>query len=172
MAATAEAGRRGSPMPKTAIEILKEDHRKAERLFNDISETEDDEECDELWAELANDLRAHVQLEQEVFYPAITKALGEAMPQEVLDDQDEEETEGTEMLEELDGDDLEDEAWMEKFEEFKDIVLKHAKEVEEGTLFPLVEEKMSRKDLEALGSKMEKRHKELHEKLEKESEAR
>lgn len=152
-------------MPKTAIDILKEDHQKAKRLFDEVENAETDEECDAKWEELANDLRAHVQLEKEVFYPGILEALGDDVPEDVVEDQETEETEGAEMLEELDGEDLDDEAWMAKFREFKDIVLKHAEEVEEGELFPLVERKMSKGDLEELGREMERRHKELHEQL-------
>ena len=156
-------------MPKTAIDILKHDHQEAKKLFEEVENAETDEECEEKWDELAADLKAHVTLEKELFYPAITAKLGDAMPAEVLDDQEEEETEGTAMLEELDGDELEGDAWMEKFLEFKDIVLKHAVEVEEGKLFPVVQQKMSKAELEQLGAKMEKRHKELHQQLEAEA---
>jgi iron-sulfur cluster repair protein YtfE (RIC family) len=153
-------------MAKTAIQILKEDHAKAKRLFEEIENAETDEECEEKWETLANDLRAHVQLEKEVFYPAIIAKIGDDIPNDIIDDQETEETEATEMLEELDGDELDDDAWMEKFREFKDVTLEHAVEVEEGELFPLLERKMSKRDLEELGTRMEKRHKELHQQIE------
>lgn len=153
-------------MAKSAIQILKDDHAKAKRLFEEIERTDDDAKCEALWEELANDLRAHVQLEKEVFYPAILSKLGDAIPEDIIEDQEAEETEATELLEELDGDTLEGDAWMEKFLEFKDIALEHAVDVEEGELFPLVERAMEKRDLEELGARMERRHKELHQQVE------
>jgi hemerythrin-like domain-containing protein len=107
-----------------------------------------------------------VQLEKEVFYPAIVSKLGDAIPETILEDQQTEEQDGTQYLEDLDGDTLEGEEWMDTFREFKDIALTHAVEVEEGELFPLVEQKMSKRDLDELGTRMEKRHRELHQRIE------
>jgi hemerythrin superfamily protein len=158
-------------MPKTPVQILKEDHQKAKKLFDEVENAATNEECEAKWEILANDLRAHVQLEKEVFYPGIIEKLGDKVPQDIIDDQETEETAGTEMLEELDSEDFEgdDDAWMAKFREFKDTVLKHAVEVEEGKLFPIVERSMFKKDLEELGRKMEQRHRELHQQIEAEA---
>jgi hypothetical protein len=110
-----------------------------------------------------------VQLEKEVFYPRILTQLGDDVPEEVIDDQHEEETDATEMLEELVEMGVEDEEFDDKFAEFRDMALHHAEEVEEGQLFPLLEQKLDKSFLQELGAEMEKRHKELHRQLEAEA---
>ncbi|HVL87870.1 MAG TPA: hemerythrin domain-containing protein [Candidatus Thermoplasmatota archaeon] len=154
---------------RSAIEILKHDHKEAKGLFEKILTTDDDAECERLYEELARELRIHVAVEKDVFYPRILEELGDKIPQDIIDHQEKEESESPEMLDQLDTIEDDDE-WMETFREFRDTVLEHAVAVEEGKLFPLVERSMSREDLQELGREMEERKNELKSEYERPAE--
>jgi hemerythrin superfamily protein len=136
-----------------AIDILEEDHRNAKQLFEDILEGGPADRAQN-FEKLAAELKAHVRVEKEVFYPRITTKLGSAIPQDILEDQRKEETEATSLLEELESMGVADADFSTKLREFKEIALTHAVEVEEGRLFPIVKQKMTNRDLEELGREM------------------
>lgn len=151
---------------KSAVDILIQDHQDAKGLFEQILAVEG-EERQELFDELCTALKAHVTVEKEIFYPGIKPKLSGVVEDSLWEKQTIEETEGTAMLEELvemgaDGDGFE-----EKFTEFRDIVLEHAIEDEERTLFPLVREKVDMRALEDLGRRMAERKQELISELER-----
>ncbi|HEX9100953.1 MAG TPA: hemerythrin domain-containing protein, partial [Polyangia bacterium] len=53
-----------------AIDMLEEDHRMVEELFEAIEATRDLGERAELFGELADALAVHAALEEDIFYPA------------------------------------------------------------------------------------------------------
>ncbi|HEV8359336.1 MAG TPA: hemerythrin domain-containing protein [Candidatus Thermoplasmatota archaeon] len=152
-------------MAKDAIEILMDDHRSAKDAFDRIMKADVDEK-EELFEQLVTDLKAHVQLEKEVFYPRITQKIGNDEIRAFLEGQREEETGGTRLLEELVEMGVGDAAFDAKFRAFRDTVLKHAVEQEEKGLFPIVKQKMTGPDLQELGRAMERRQQELRRQLE------
>jgi hemerythrin superfamily protein len=143
-----------------AIELLIRDHREATTLFDEILEGEGAQR-QPTFDKLANALKAHVTVEKEVFYPEIIRLMGDKVPQDVIDDQHTEETDATEMLEELIEMGVDDDEFDDKFEEFRDTVLTHATEQEEGKLFPKVREALDERQLEEIGKRMQTRKQEL-----------
>lgn len=53
-----------------AITLLKEDHRKVEKLFKDFESAKGDGRKERLAREICLELTVHTQLEEEIFYPA------------------------------------------------------------------------------------------------------
>jgi iron-sulfur cluster repair protein YtfE (RIC family) len=147
-------------MAKDAIAILLDDHQGAKEAFQKIQDAEAGEK-EELFEELANALKAHVQLEKELFYPRIIQKIGTDEIRTFIEGQREEETEGTGMLEELVELGVDDPGFDEKFRSFRDTVLKHAVQQEEQGLFPIVRKRMTNRDLEDLGREMAERKRTL-----------
>jgi hemerythrin superfamily protein len=59
-----------------AIELLKQQHREVERLFESVEGAKGQDEQLELFQELASKLVGHDGIEREIFYPACEEALG------------------------------------------------------------------------------------------------
>ncbi len=57
----------------SAIEMLKQDHRKVEGLFDQF-ENADDEQKERLVGQICSELIIHTRLEEEIFYPACREA--------------------------------------------------------------------------------------------------
>src|SRR5947209_4224193 len=55
-----------------AIDLLKQDHRKVEKLFSEIEKSKDGR--DRLFTELATELTVHAEIEEQLFYPAVQNA--------------------------------------------------------------------------------------------------
>lgn len=73
---------------ETPINMLKADHRKVEKLFDDFyGETENDERSD-IAEKIFKELRIHMQLEEEMLYPMIEQVSseGEKMGQHARQD--------------------------------------------------------------------------------------
>ncbi len=143
-----------------AIDLLKRDHDEVDTMFKEFESGKDEmrgREKQELVASICNALTIHATIEEEIFYPAVRRALNE------------------------DGDDLVDEAAVEH-QTLKDIIarleaapttdplydagvkvlseyVKHHVREEENELFPKV--KSSDLDLDALGQKLAERKAEL-----------
>jgi hemerythrin-like domain-containing protein len=64
------------PQAMHAIVLLKSDHRAAEALFGSIRNAEEDALRADLAERLAQSLDVHMQVEEEIFYPAIERAGG------------------------------------------------------------------------------------------------
>ena len=56
-----------------AIDMLKQDHRLVEELFEAIEDSQDATEREELFIELADALAVHAALEENIFYPGVQK---------------------------------------------------------------------------------------------------
>ena len=69
-AATARATSSGS---SSAVEMLKQDHRKVEALFDQF-ESADDDQKERLVEQICSELIIHTRLEEEIFYPACREA--------------------------------------------------------------------------------------------------
>jgi len=54
-----------------AIELLKSQHQEVMGLFDQIEESESEEECLALFEQIADALAAHTTIEEKIFYPAI-----------------------------------------------------------------------------------------------------
>ena len=66
-----------------AIALLKEDHRKVEKLFDSFEKARDEDRKKALAREICTELTIHAMIEEEIFYPACQ---GKIEDEDVLDE--------------------------------------------------------------------------------------
>jgi len=131
-----------------ALELLKEQHDEVEMLIGRIEDSDDAEEKEELFREMADKLAAHSTMEEKLFYPAVMAEETE----EGLIEATEEHLSVKRLLADmmdLDGDDPHFDA---KLSVLKEQVRHHAREEEEGELFPKLRRMLSADERAALGN--------------------
>lgn len=138
-----------------ATVLLKTDHKRVSELFADYEEANSVKEKSQIAQQLCNELTVHAQIEEEIFYPAVKKALKdkELIPEATVEHatlkslvaQIEEEEPGGEMYDA-------------KIKVMKEYVKHHVKE-EQNEIFPKA--KSTDLDMKALGAKLSKRKEEL-----------
>src|SRR4051812_8114342 len=72
--------RSSRPKATSAIELLKQDHREVEEMFEeyeDIREGGDEATKEQLAQNICAALKVHTQLEEQIFYPAAREATGD-----------------------------------------------------------------------------------------------
>ncbi len=141
-----------------AVELLKADHKKVKDLFDDFDEAEDSAEKQNIAEEAMKELRVHAAVEEEIFYPAVRKALGKE-EEDQMNEAEEEHRVAKTIIEELSSEDAEDDHFEAKFTVLAENIRHHIKE-EEGEMFKEAK-KAKGLDLEALGEKMLARKEEL-----------
>jgi hypothetical protein len=72
--AGAMGGQSASGGSGSAIEMLKQDHRKVEQLFEQFEQADDEQQKEQLAAQICAELIVHTRLEEELFYPACREA--------------------------------------------------------------------------------------------------
>ncbi len=149
-------------MSTDAITLLKDDHRAVKHLFDQFKATEDRKAKAILAKEALLELKIHTTVEEEIFYPAVRramqKALGKDETTDVMDEADEEHHVAKLLIAELETMKPSDSHWEAKFHVLSEGVLHHVKE-EEGDMFP-----KARKldlDFDAMGAQMLARKDEL-----------
>jgi len=60
--------------PKDAIALLKADHRQVEEWFSEFEKARDSKRKAKLAEQICNALKVHMQIEEEIFYPAFLEA--------------------------------------------------------------------------------------------------
>jgi hemerythrin superfamily protein len=138
-----------------ATDLLEKQHRKVEAIFAKL-EDESKDDCQELLEELANDLAAHMTIEQELFYPAIREVDAELVAESF-----EEHAIAEVALKRLLAADS-DETFKARVTALKELIEHHVKE-EEKELFPKVEKALDDDKLDELGEQMEARFDEVAE---------
>lgn len=131
-----------------AINMLEEQHREAEALFAKIEAAKGDDKR-ELFSTLAEKLRAHMELEEQIFYPAAYKVdAGE------VNHGREEHDDAKPLISDLLELDHATEQFQALFHDLKDKIDHHVKE-EERDLFPECRKTMSDSELDELGDEMQ-----------------
>jgi len=133
-----------------ALDLLIEQHDEVEDLFEMIEKAEGEKKT-ELFEELADKLAAHAAMEEKLFYPAVKAKETE----ELLVESTEEHLQIKRVLADLLELDTDDEHFDAKIKVMQEEVEHHAREEEEGKLFPKVRKLMSGEELDQLGSEME-----------------
>src|SRR6266446_2437363 len=130
---------RASP---SALELLEQDHREVEELFDEYNELkEDDNRKGALAEKICLALKVHAQIEEEIFYPQARQA-----------------TKDNDLIDEAAVEHATEKLYDAKIRVLREMVKHHIKE-EEEELFPeLVPAKM---DLDAVGRELAKRKEEL-----------
>lgn len=132
-----------------ATGLLKKQHRKVEGLFTTLEKTRDHEEAGTVLLELANELAAHMAIEQILFYPTAQ----EASP-DLIAESYQEHAIAEIALKRLLGTTVDDPTFVAKVVALKELISHHVDE-EEKELFPRVDETMSPSRSEALAHEMQ-----------------
>ena len=144
-----------------AIELLKQDHRTVEDLFKQFEDLEDDDEdaAAEIIESACAELQIHDKIETEIFYPAVREQAEEEEVEDLLDEAEVEHEGVRELIEKIEAMEWEDEKLHAHFTVLSEYVKHHVKE-EEQEMFPKLKQLKSL-DLEALGTEMMERKREL-----------
>ncbi len=146
-----------------AISMLMADHKRVQQLFDEFKEIEDDTSMDEEKADLVEqicmELTLHAQLESEIFYPAMRKAIED---QELIDEADVEHDTAKYLISQLESMEPGDDHFEAKVCVLAELVNHHIEE-EQNNIFP--QAKKADMNLNALGDTMRKRKEALMDNL-------
>lgn len=143
-----------SAQEQDAIAMLMADHKKVKKLFSDfdkLKEEGSDEDKAALVELICNELKIHTALEEEIFYPAVRKAIEDS---DLMDEALVEHAGAKDLISQLEEASPEDDLYDAKVTVLGEQINHHVKE-EEGEMFPKA--KKAKLDTEALGGKMLKR---------------
>jgi hemerythrin superfamily protein len=139
--------RNGSP---SAIELLKSQHDDVDDLFEQIKAATTEGARSKHFLQLADTLAAHAKIEETIFYPAVLAKQTEDMLLESV----EEHLSIKRLLADLLELDIDDEQFEPKLSVMQEQVEHHAREEEEGELFPKVKALFTQDELLGLGAEM------------------
>jgi hypothetical protein len=144
-----------------AIELLQDQHREVEDLFDELENTSSRAMKTrlQLVQKLAVAIEAHAQIEEKIFYPA-GKEVDEDMTLEAY----EEHSVVRHLIEKLQQTEADDEVFMARVTVLKEMIEHHVEE-EEGEYFPKVSKKLGKKKLAALGMEMQEAFEHITEQL-------
>jgi hemerythrin superfamily protein len=152
----------GRIQAQDAIAMLTADHKKVKRLFSDFDKLKDagsDEDKASIVDQICNELKIHTELEEEIFYPAVRKAIDDG---DLMDEALVEHAGAKDLIAQLEDARPEDDLYDAKVTVLGEQIDHHVKE-EEGDMFPKA--KKAKVDTEALGATMLKRKIALMEKM-------
>jgi hemerythrin superfamily protein len=141
-----------------AVEMLRQDHRKVQELFEQFEHSEDSETKKRIVETALTELQVHAALEEEIFYPAVRKEIDE---EEKVDEAEEEHHVAKLLISELQKMEPSDDHFDAKFKVLAESV-KHHIEEEESEVIPGVEGEI---DGAQLGERMAERKEELERKM-------
>jgi len=152
----------GRIQAQDAIAMLTADHKKVKKLFADFGKLKDagsDEDKASIVDQICNELKIHTELEEEIFYPAVRKAIDDG---DLMDEALVEHAGAKDLIAQLEDASPEDDLYDAKVTVLGEQIDHHVKE-EEGDMFPKA--KKAKVDTEALGATMLKRKIALMEKM-------
>ncbi len=136
-----------------AVELLKQDHDKVDKLFQKVKATPDGDHKD-LFEQIKAELDVHTHIEETIFYPKLKEDGNEEIKDIVLEGI-EEHRQAKMFLKELAALTDDSEKFDPKLKVLMEDISHHVQE-EEGKMFPMVEEQFDASVLEELGTEMEK----------------
>jgi hemerythrin superfamily protein len=131
-----------------ALELLTSQHDEVEMLFSEIEDSDDVEEKAELFRELADKLAAHSTMEEKLFYPSV---MAEDTCENLLE-ATEEHLAVKRVLADMLEMEPDDDRFDAKLSVLKEQVRHHARDEEEGTLFPKLRKMLGAEQLAGLGN--------------------
>ena len=137
-----------------AIELLKQDHDKVDRLFQKVKGSEEDKHK-ELFEQIKQELEVHTHIEETIFYPKIKE---EKELEDIVLEGIEEHHQAKIFLRELASLSDDSEKFEPKLKVLMEDVEHHVME-EEGEMFPKIEKIFDEATLEDLGKQMEEEKK-------------
>ena len=139
-----------------AIELLKEDHDKVDKLFQKVKANEDADHRD-TFAQIKAELDVHTHIEETIFYPKLQEEGDEELKKIVLEGI-EEHHQAKMFLRELSNLVEDSEKFQPKLKVLMEDIEHHVQE-EEGKMFLMVEEQLDEYALQMMGQEMEKEKK-------------
>jgi hemerythrin superfamily protein len=148
-------------MAQDAVELIKSDHRKVEKLFREFEEAGDRayKTKQELVGQIVEELEVHATIEEETYYPAV-EAKAKKEGKELIAEAVEEHHVVKILLGELRSMSSEDEAFDAKVTVLMENVRHHVEE-EESELLPQSEKILDSDELTRLGEEMAARKRQL-----------
>jgi Hemerythrin HHE cation binding domain. len=145
-----------------AISLLKADHKKVKGLLEELEQTTERgaKKRKKLLDQIENELRAHTNIEETIFYPAFRDAVKKKEDREMYFEALEEHHVVKMVLPDIQGTDPTSEPFAAKAKVLKELVTHHAKE-EEKEMFPEAKKVLDKEELIALGARMAAKKKEL-----------
>jgi hemerythrin superfamily protein len=137
-----------------AIAMLMADHKKVRKLFSDFDQLKEegsDEDKSVIVNQICNELKIHTALEEEIFYPAVRKAIDDS---DLMDEALVEHAGAKDLIAQLEDASPDDDLYDAKVSVLGEQIDHHVKE-EEGEMFR--QAKKAKVDTEALGATMLKR---------------
>ena len=131
-----------------AIQLLKDDHQKVEKIFSSMERKENRQR---LFVELDRELTVHATIEEQIFYPAAREA---EPTRDLVLESIEEHKQIKMVLADLEQTDKTTDEWGAALKVLKEDVMHHVGE-EEDELFPKVKKILSKDQLDDLGTRME-----------------
>jgi iron-sulfur cluster repair protein YtfE (RIC family) len=135
-----------------AIELLKEDHDRVDKLFQKVKATEDGEHG-KLFDKIKEELEIHTHIEETIFYPVLIKEGDEELKSITLEGI-EEHRQAKMFLRELASLKEDSEKFEPKLKVLMEDIEHHVQE-EEGEMFPMIKEQFDSARLDELGTEME-----------------
>ena len=142
--------------------MLTADHKKVKKLFSEFDKLQEegsDEEKSSIVEQICNELKIHTELEEEIFYPAVRKAIDDS---DLMDEALVEHAGAKDLIAQLEDASPNNDLYDAKVTVLGEQIDHHVKE-EEGSMFPKA--KKAKLDTEALGATMLKRKMALMEKM-------
>ena len=152
-----------------AIALLTADHAKVKKLFKEFEDLKEEdgsaEDKSALVTQICNELKVHTEIEEEIFYPAVRKAIDDSA---LMDEALVEHAGAKELIAQLEDMSPDDELYDAKVTVLGEQIQHHVKE-EEGEMFPKA--RKAKLDSEALGVQMTERKAELMAEMESDEDA-
>lgn len=144
-----------SSKAQDATVLLKTDHELVSDLFAEYEEADSVKEKKQIAEQICNELTVHAQIEEEIFYPAVKKALKdkELIPEAMV-----EHATLKSLVAQVEDEEPSGEMFDAKIKVMKEYVKHHVKE-EQNEIFPKA--KSTDLDMNELGAKLSKRKEEL-----------
>ena len=139
-----------------AIKVLTEDHTKVQKIFDQFERTRDERRKADMVETALHELKVHTEIEEEIFYPAVRKAIEE---DDLMDEATVEHESAKHLIDELEGMHPGDDLFDARFTVLGEYVKHHIRE-EQREIFPLAK-RAKKMDLDQLGEQLLQRKKEL-----------
>jgi hypothetical protein len=145
---------------KDAIALLKEDHRKVEKLFSEFESAKGKGRKERLARQICLELSVHTAIEEEIFYPACQRAVDEDLLKESYVEHDAAKV----LIAEIEGGEGEsDEFFDSKVKVLQEQIEHHVEEEEKPGSGVFAQARKGKLDLDSIGDRLAARKKELTE---------
>ncbi len=141
--------------PSEAAAMLRADHKHVAELFKQFEKSRSSARKEKLVAEICTELTVHAQIEEEIFYPAVKKALKD---KELVPEATVEHATLKDLIAQLEGAPADGKMYDAKVKVLSEYVKHHVKE-EENEMFPKA--RKTSIDMKEMGAKLAARKQEL-----------